>query len=81
MGTLMYKIEDITNKILQGNALDELKKFPDECIDMCVTSNPYWNMRDYSDKTNIIWDGNENCNHNWGNTIKFKGHSPVKFYL
>ena len=72
----MYKIEDITNKILQGNALDELKKFPDECIDMCVTSNPYWNMRNYSDKTNIIWDGDENCNHDWGNIIKFKGHPP-----
>ena len=47
----MYKIENITNKILQGYALDELKKFPDECIDKCVTSPPYWC---YSDDTEAL---------------------------
>ena len=57
----MYKIENITNKILQGNALDELKKFPDECIDMCVTSPSYFGLRDYG--TGKWIGGNENCNH------------------
>ena len=35
------------NHIYQGDVLDVLKTFPNECIDMCITSPPYWNMRDY----------------------------------
>ena len=33
--------------IYQGDALEILKQFPSESIDMCITSPPYWNMRDY----------------------------------
>jgi DNA modification methylase len=33
--------------IIQGNCLDELKKLPDESVDCCVTSPPYWGLRDY----------------------------------
>ena len=33
--------------IYQGDALEVLKQFPSESIDMCITSPPYWNMRDY----------------------------------
>jgi DNA modification methylase len=36
-----------TNKILQGNALDKLKELPAESINCCVTSPPYWALRDY----------------------------------
>jgi DNA modification methylase len=36
-----------TNKVYQGNALDVLKTFPDESIDCCVTSPPYWCLRNY----------------------------------
>lgn len=35
------------NKIYIGDTLDVLKQFPNESIDMCITSPPYWNMRDY----------------------------------
>lgn len=35
------------NKIYTGNALDILKTLPDECIDMCMTSPPYYNLRNY----------------------------------
>jgi len=35
------------NKIYEGNCLEILKQFPKECIDMCVTSPPYWALRDY----------------------------------
>lgn len=37
-----------TNKIYQGDALENLKKFPSESIDCVVTSPPYWNLRDYN---------------------------------
>jgi len=30
------------NKIYQGDCLDILKTFPDESIDMVITSPPYW---------------------------------------
>ena len=35
------------NKIICGDTLTELKKFPDECVDMVMTSPPYWALRDY----------------------------------
>lgn len=35
------------NKIYIGDTLEVLKQFPDESIDMCITSPPYWNLRDY----------------------------------
>lgn len=43
----MYKIENIINTIICGDALLELKKFPDECINSVITSPPYFNLRDY----------------------------------
>jgi DNA modification methylase len=47
--------------IICGNALQELKKFPDECIDCVVTSPPYWNLRDYGTAS---WEGGDpNCDH------------------
>jgi DNA modification methylase len=36
-----------TNKILQGDALEVLKTLPSESINCCVTSPPYWALRDY----------------------------------
>ena len=36
-----------TNTILKGNALEQLKKLPDESINCVMTSPPYWALRDY----------------------------------
>ena len=35
------------DRIIQGDALTELKKLPDECVDCVVTSPPYWACRFY----------------------------------
>jgi DNA modification methylase len=35
------------NKIIQGNALDKLKELDSESVDCCITSPPYWALRDY----------------------------------
>jgi DNA modification methylase len=35
------------NKIIQGDCLEVLKGFPDESVDLTVTSPPYDNLRDY----------------------------------
>ena len=44
------------NKIFCGNALDILKTLPPESVDMCVTSPPYYGLRDYGVEAQI---GNE----------------------
>ncbi|MCG3255059.1 MAG: site-specific DNA-methyltransferase, partial [Candidatus Heimdallarchaeota archaeon] len=36
-----------TNHIYQGDALEVLRTFPDECVDTIITSPPYWSLRDY----------------------------------
>jgi DNA modification methylase len=33
--------------VICGDALTELKKLPDESVHCCVTSPPYWGLRDY----------------------------------
>lgn len=35
------------NKLICGDAYQELTKLPSESIDCCVTSPPYWGQRDY----------------------------------
>lgn len=35
------------NKIIEGNCLDVLKTLPDNSVNCCVTSPPYYNLRDY----------------------------------
>ena len=51
-------------QILHGNALSVLRELPDESVNCCVTSPPYWGLRDYSTEP-IIWDGDSDCVHNW----------------
>jgi len=36
------------NKVYQGDCLEVMKTFTDECIDLTVTSPPYDNLRDYN---------------------------------
>ena len=49
------------NKIYCGNNLDILKTFPDESIDCCITSPPYYGLRDYG--TGHWVGGDPNCPH------------------
>lgn len=35
------------NKIYHGDALEVLKTFPSEYVNTCITSPPYWGLRDY----------------------------------
>jgi len=37
----------IFNRVIQGDCLSVLKEIPDECINCCVTSPPYYALRDY----------------------------------
>lgn len=45
------------NKIYTGNALEVLKTLPECSVNMCITSPPYWRLRDYKTKPAIWNDG------------------------
>ena len=54
--------------ILEGNSLEVLKTLNDDSIDCCVTSPPYWGLRDYG-LPKSIWGENKSCIHKWENQI------------
>lgn len=45
---------------------------PDETVQVVVTSPPYWGLRKYSGEQELVWDGDECCEHQWD---KVKGKS------
>lgn len=48
-------------EIRQGDALDLLREMPDESVQTCVTSPPYWGLRDYG---TAEWQGGDpGCDH------------------
>lgn len=49
------------NSIYCGNSIDILKTFPDESINCCITSPPYYGLRDYG--TGHWVGGDPNCPH------------------
>ena len=64
----MYQINNILNTIIQGNTLEVLKNIPDNSINMVITSPPYWGLRCYNTNPQV-WDGDENCKHEWNTEI------------
>src|SRR3954464_2649979 len=48
-------------RILQGDCRTVLRELPAESVDCCVTSPPYWGLRDYGTGS---WDGGDpGCDH------------------
>ena len=52
--------------IRQGDVLDRLRDMPDESVHCCITSPPYWGLRDYG-LPNQLWGGRSECEHAWLN--------------
>ncbi len=44
------KIKNFINKIITGDALEVLSFLPDGFVHCCITSPPYWKLRDYNIK-------------------------------
>jgi len=54
-------LEDSDFTLYQGDVLEVLKQLPAESVHMCVTSPPYWGLRDYGTGS---WDGGDpDCDH------------------
>ncbi len=64
--------KDYINKIINAHVLKGLKLLDDVSINMCVTSPPYWGLRDYKTEP-IVWDGKTDCVHEWGSECIVKG--------
>lgn len=56
------------NHIICGNSLDILDNpiFPAEYFHACITSPPYWTLRDYGKGVECVFGGDEGCRHEWG---------------
>ena len=51
----------MNNTILIGDVIEKLKEIPDQHINTCVTSPPYWGLRDYG---TAEWKGGDSdCDH------------------
>ena len=50
-----------TNRTLYGDCRETLKELPEKCINTCITSPPYWGLRDYG--TGEWIGGDPNCPH------------------
>ena len=40
-------------KIIIGNSLDKLKHLQEQSINTCITSPPYWGLRDYGESDQL----------------------------
>jgi DNA modification methylase len=58
----------MTVRIVQGHALDALRGMEAESVQCCVTSPPYWGLRDYGTEP-MVWGGDPVCPHRWGDEV------------
>ena len=63
MNKTFFEIKDI--KLYCGHVVEVLKTLESDSINCCVTSPPYWALRNYNTNSQI-WDENTNCKHIWG---------------
>ena len=54
--------------IVEGDALEVLRALPDRSIHCCMTSPPYWGLRDYKIQP-TIWGGDPACEHKFVDEI------------
>ena len=59
---MRHKYGDFGYEVLIGDCLETLKSLPADSVDCCITSPPYFNLRDYQTGT---WDGGNDpdCDH------------------
>ena len=66
-------------EIKQGDCLDVLKTLPIESVNCCITSPPYWGLRDYG---TAKWEGGDkNCEHtisHYSDNLKPDCDRPVR---
>lgn len=51
-------------RIITGDCIEMLWALPAESVHCCVTSPPYWGLRDYGIPPSV-WGGDPDCQHEW----------------
>lgn len=74
---LKHYYKDKNIELHYGHVLDVLKILPSASVDCVMTSPPYWALRDYGSDPQV-WDGDENCKHEWGENIMPRGNKSGK---
>ena len=64
-----YRDDRVT--VFLGDARQVLAELADGSVDCCVTSPPYWGLRDYR-LPPVTWGGELGCQHRWGNLERGK---------
>jgi DNA modification methylase len=52
-----------------GDALASLRAMPADSVHCCVTSPPYWGLRDYGTPPQV-WGGDPECQHRWSTAAR-----------
>ena len=52
-----------------GDVISVLSQLPAGSVSMCVTSPPYYGLRDYGIPP-TVWGGDPDCRHQWGEVVK-----------
>ena len=65
--------EDSSIKVYNKSCTN-MSEIPDDSIHCIVTSPPYFGLRTYSGNQDLIWGGDKDCKHEWGELIKQIGH-------
>lgn len=60
-------------ELRHGHCLDILKSLPSGSVHCCVTSPPYWGLRDYGTDP-LTWGGIAGCPHQWQTVTKPTGN-------
>ncbi len=63
--------------VLLGDALQQLKTLPDGCVDLVVSSPPYYNLRNYGTPP-VIYGGDPGCEHDFVETERVRRSSDSK---
>lgn len=66
-----------TWQILVGDVLDKLREMAAESVQCCITSPPYWFLRDYGVPPSV-WGGNPRCAHEWESGGTAEGFTTKK---
>jgi DNA modification methylase len=59
-------------QLRHGDCRDVLASMDAGSVQTCVTSPPYWGLRDYGLEP-VLWDGDADCEHEWGQSLPKAG--------
>lgn len=53
------------HRTLYNKSCLDMSEIPDNTVQCCVTSPPYWGLRKYAGEQDLIWGGDKDCVHEW----------------